>query len=324
SQYYGKATVDTNRLGNIDKDYAELVFMLNTSNNISAEEMLEDAKERTDDYIALFNTAIESQDNIDDFYNVYDGLIEPLGGSNEEILEFLAKNYTMNYPDIGEIKYNISYLDASSASDSIIAYYMPSPLDDLSQNVIRVNPNNGGDDYLTSYSTIAHEGIPGHLYEHVHFYRTDPHNFRTTQGFTGYTEGYACYSQTNAFDYLNVSEGAKDIMFLQDFGGYLLMSIIDIGVNCFNWSESDVAKYMDEAGYNSAYAEELMEDAVDRAGVLDRYGIGFLNFRALHDYATDALGDKFDEVAFNAAITNNGPMPFNILKEAVNEYIYGE
>ena len=323
-KYYGKATVDTNRLSNIDKDYAELVFILNSSNNIPVEDMLEDAKERMDDYIALFNTAVEDQDNINDFYSVYYGTIEPLGGSNEDILEFLANNYSKNYPDVGKINYNISYLDASSASDSIIAYYMPSPLDDLSQNVIRVNPNNTGDDYLNSYSTIAHEGIPGHLYEHVHYYLTEPHNFRSTQSFIGYTEGFACYSQTNAFDYLPVSKGCKDIMFLQDFGSYILVAIIDMGVNCFNWSEDDVAQYMNEAGYNGDYAAELMEDVIDRVGVFNRYGIGFLNFRALHDYATDALGDKFDEVAFNTAITNNGPLPFNILKEEVNEYIYGE
>ncbi|MBR3228363.1 MAG: DUF885 family protein [Erysipelotrichaceae bacterium] len=321
-QYYGKATVDTNRLSNIDKDYAELVYMLNSSINSSAEDIFNDARERLDDYIALFNTALNDQKNIQGYYALFDGSIKPLGSSNEEILEFLAANYTQNYPDVGELNYRISYLDESSASDSILAYYLSSPIDDIEQNVIRVNPNNTSSDPLSDYITIAHEGIPGHLYDHVHYFKSEPHYFRTTQSFLGYTEGYACNAEINALDYLGISEGVKDIAFLQEFGGYLLLSITDMGVNCFGWTEEDVAEFMDESGFNGAYAADLMEDVVDRVGVLCRYGIGYLNFRQLHDYASEKLGDRFDEVRFNEACLKNGALPFNILKEEINEYIY--
>lgn len=322
SQYYGHASVETNRLSNIDKDYAELVYLLNTSNNMSIDEIFENAKDLFDEHLAAFNTAYYNQKSVNEFQNLASGNVEPLGKSNEEILEFLANNYMKNYPNIGEIKYNISYLDESSASDSIIAYYMPSPLDDLNQNVIRMNPNLVSEDPINTYQTLAHEGIPGHLYEHVHFYLTNPANFRITQSFIGYTEGYACYSQNNALDYITNDQGVKDLAYVFEFGGYVLQSIIDMGVNYFGWTVDDAAEFMNESGFNGAYAENIVEDCIDRAGVLDRYGIGCLSFETLRAYAIEKLGDSFDEIKFNEAITKNGPMPFSILKEAVNEYIY--
>lgn len=319
--YYGQATIDTNRLINIDKDYAELVFMVNSSNNEGIDKIFNDTKEAFDDSLAAFNSAIYNQNNIDNFYDAYEGKIYPLNESNEVILKFLAKNYNLNYPDIGEIKYHISYLDESSASESTVAYYMPSPIDDLNQNVIRINPNSISDDAIYKYQTIAHEGIPGHLYEHVHYYLNNPHNFRTTQSFIGYTEGYACYSQHNALDYLNLPDGTKDIIFVQEFGAYVLKSIIDMGVNYYNWDNNDVKDFLNESGYSSEMAQYLMEDAIDRVGVFNRYGTGCIEFRMLRQEAKEALGKEYDEVEFNATITKNGPLPFNILKKEVGEYI---
>ena len=323
SQYYGKATIDSNRLINIDIDYAELVYMINTSNNEGIDTIFNNSLEMFDDYIALFNTAIMNQKNIDSYYEAYEGLVEPLSSSNEEILKFLEKNYKKLYPDLGEIEYEVSYLDKSSASDSVVAYYMQAPIDDLNQNVIRINPNKD-DDFIESYTTLAHEGIPGHLYEHVHFYRSNPHNFRTTQGFIGYTEGYACYSQLNALNFLDITDGAKDIIFIQTFGGYVVSSIIDMAVNYYNWDVEKVADFMNDAGFLGSYAETLVQDCIDRYGILDRYGIGYFNFISLKEYAKEKLKKNYNEIEFNEAILEHGDVPFCILKEAINEYIYGE
>lgn len=323
SQYYGKATIDSNRLINIDIDYAELVYMINTSNNEGIDTIFNNSLEMFDDYIALFNTAIMSQKNIDSYYEAYEGLVEPLSSSNEEILKFLEKNYKKLYPDLGEIEYEVSYLDKSSASDSVVAYYMQAPIDDLNQNVIRINPNKD-DDFIESYTTLAHEGIPGHLYEHVHFYRSNPHNFRTTQGFIGYTEGYACYSQLNALNFLDITDGAKDIIFIQTFGGYVVSSIIDMAVNYYNWDIEKVTDFMNDAGFLGSYAESLVQDCIDRYGILDRYGIGYFNFISLKEYAKEKLKKNYNEIEFNEAILEHGDVPFCILKEAINEYIYGE
>lgn len=324
SKYYGKATTDTNRLVNIDKDYAELQYILNASSNMDTKKLFETSADLADDMLAAFNTAAQKQKYVNEYYGAYYGTSEPFDLSNEETLEYLAEHYTELFPDLGEIKYNISYLDESSASDSIIAYYMQSPLDDLNQNVIRMNPNHTDDSCIDTYVNIAHEGIPGHLYQHVYYYRTNPHNFRTTQGFIGSSEGYACYVEYMAMYLTGLSKEAIDLAFYDEFAAYLALSLIDIGVNYLNWDKAKVAEFMTDSYLNSDYAQELMDEVVDRAGVFPRYGIGFLQMLALRNYAIDLLGDNFDEVEFHEVLNKNGVLPFCMLKEAVNEYIYGD
>ena len=66
--------------------------------------------------------------------------------------------------------YRVNYLDASVASDLVSAYYVVPPIDSPSKNVIKVNPNNT--DLVSLFSTLAHEGFPGHLYQNnyaVHY-----------------------------------------------------------------------------------------------------------------------------------------------------------
>ena len=323
-QYRGKATYDNNRLSNINKEYAELKYLLNTSTNDDIETLFEDSKDLFDDMIADFNTAIMKQKYINEYYDAYEGTIKPFNLDNDDTLEYLASHYSESFPDLGELKYEISYLDASSASDSVIAYYMLSPLDDLNQNVIRVNPNATNLSNIEKYTTIAHEGIPGHLYQHVYYYRTNPHNFRCTQGFIGSSEGYACYVERQSLKFTDLSKQAQDISFFDLFAGYIVLSICDMGVNCFNWTESQVSQYLEESYLNGEYASVFMDDAIDRSAILPRYGIGYLQFVKLRNYAEDLLGDNFDEVAFNEVINKNGILPFCMLKEAVNEYIYGD
>lgn len=324
SKYSGKATTETNKLVNINKEYAELQYILNTSSNMDVKELFELSSDQTDDMIAAFNTAAQKQKFVNEYSAAYYGEKEPFNLNNEETLEYLASHYQKAFPDLGEIKYNISYLDESSASDSLIAYYMQSPLDDLNQNVIRMNPNYSSDSCINRLTTIAHEGIPGHLYQHVYYYRTNPHNVRSTQGFIGSSEGYACYVEYIALHFTGLSESAIDLAFYDDFAAYLALSLIDIAVNYLDWDKAQVEEFMKNSYLNSDYAQELMDEVVDRYGVFPRYGIGFLQMLALRQYAISLLGNNFNEVEFHEVINKNGVLPFCMLKEAVNEYIYGD
>ena len=78
---------------------------------------------------------------------------------------------------------------------------------------------------------------------------------------------------------------------------------------------------MDQMGLDSDYAEELYEYVISMPAIYSRYGVGFVTFYNLREKAKEELGDKFDYVSFSDTILKNGPLPFNILEGAVNEYI---
>lgn len=104
------------------------------------------------------------------------------------------------YPDY-TIK-NVSELMAPYTSP---AYYLTPPIDDISQNIIYINPNNAANP-ITLYTTLAHEGYPGHLYQTVYSQlymdQKNENSMRYLLHYGGYVEGWALYVEMMSYDYL--------------------------------------------------------------------------------------------------------------------------
>ncbi|MBQ1477585.1 MAG: DUF885 family protein [Erysipelotrichaceae bacterium] len=322
----GKVTDPTEMaLCNLDKNYAELVYMLHGSNNISIDEAFQNAQDTFDTLVAGYLSGSYDETTMEQYDDIHENPGPALQGSAEDILNYLSENLDAYYPHLGAVAFDVDEMDASSADSSALAYYWPAPLDDLDQNVIRTNPNNLSNDIVESYSTLAHEGFPGHLYQHVYYQKTRPHKVRNTQNFVAYTEGYAVQAQIDAMHFGNIYEGATDMladMVAFDYVYYFpLYSLIDIGINYYGWNTEEVKQFLSENYINPSAAESMISFLIDMPGTYCSYGLGLTNFMELRDYAKKELGDKFDIVAYNESVLKNGEMPFNILKASVDEYI---
>ena len=176
-----------------------------------------------------------------------------------------------------------------------------------------------------TYGTLSHEGFPGHLYQHVYYQKTDPHKFRSSIGFMGYTEGWAVNAQSFAYRFSGIEdEYAAAALFYEDAFYFFLYSIIDIGVNYYGWTASDIVKYFkDDMFYefDKSTASFFADFLIEMPGTYCAYGLGCSSFMSLEQYAQKQLGDKFDYVSYHETLLKNGPLPFNILKTAVDEYI---
>ncbi len=325
-EQYGKVKDPADMaLCKLDKNYAELVYILQGSNNEAIDTVMEKTQNTFDYLLAGMIMGLRDPKTAEKYDEVYEEAADEITGTARETLDYLAANLEAMYPHLGEVQYDVDEIDASSASSSVLAYYWQAPLDNLDQNIIRTNPNNLSDDPIQAYTTLAHEGFPGHLYQHVYYLKTKPHNFRNVIGFIGYTEGYAVRAQADALTfgnyYDNKDELLTEMVSFDSIWYFLLYSTIDIGVNYYGWDEAKVKEYLQDNSMNPAAAASMISLLVDMPGVYCSYGLGYTNFTELRNYAKEALGDKFDIVAFNETILRNGPLPFNILKGAVDEYI---
>lgn len=312
-------------LHNIDKNYAELTYILNGSYNLNIDEIYE---RTTDLYFDLLYKYVGAYQ--EGFYDEVDQYVKDSKGvfgynNARDILDYLNFNLTSYYPDLGHVEYDVAEMDASSATAGALAYYWPAPLDNLNQNVIRTNPNNMRDDIRQTYTTLAHEGFPGHLYQHVYFQKTNPHRFRNTQSFIGYTEGYAVRAQVDALHFGNFaenpSEEALDIMTFDSIYYFLLYSILDMGINYYGWDEAKLSEELGELGLDPNAASFFVEFLTDNPGVYCPYGLGYTYLTDFRNEAMEALGDKFDIVEFNKVILDCGESPFPLVKQVVDEYI---
>lgn len=323
STLYGQVTNEDVLLTNIDKDYAEFKLILNTSYNKTPEEIWQLLK----DDIAFNAKNLLSVLSDEDSYNKILAVLEnnnaAMNLSSKEAISFMMDNVTDYFPELVEVDYSIKDVDASSASGTAKAYYITPPFDDVNQNAIYVNPNNdpGADTYLT----LAHEGIPGHLYQNCYALLLNQNLVRQTISFYGYTEGYATYAQRYAAMMAGLSEEealACNYLYYYYMDVY---SLIDIGIQYFQWTVEDIVSYFTVEQTGLMFAEDeaqaLYDYLVCMPGVYCRYAIGSAYLNAKETQAKETLQDEFSYVDFHRSILQQGSIPLCLLEQSINEYL---
>lgn len=238
--------------------------------------------------------------------------------SAEDVLSYL-EGHLDAFPVLDKVYYNVQYLDSSVANDSIVAYYLSPPVDDMRDNVIKINGDNVSD-VIDLYTTLAHEGFPGHLYQTNYYIQQQPSLLRTQLTMMGYQEGWGMFAEGQALHVSGLSEYASEYQKINIELNYVLSAAVDLGVNGLGWSTKDVSKYLDRLDLNSSIAKDLYDFATLQPGTILPYGVGIAMFELLENKAKNALGNDFDQKAFNEVLLNDGNRPFEVVEDDVNAY----
>lgn len=238
--------------------------------------------------------------------------------SAEDVLSYL-EGHLDAFPALDKVYYNVQYLDPSVANDSIVAYYLSPPVDDMRDNVIKINGDNVSD-VIDLYTTLAHEGFPGHLYQTNYYIQQQPSLLRTQLTMMGYQEGWGMFAEGQALHVSGLSEYASEYQKINIELNYVLSAAVDLGVNGLGWSTKDVSKYLDRLDLNSSIAKDLYDFATLQPGTILPYGVGIAMFELLEKKAKNALGNDFDQKAFNEVLLNDGNRPFEVVEDDVNAY----
>lgn len=291
-------------------DYYQAYAQYQTSMNTDVDTMLDVCTQFLNQSIIEFYDLVSSHsDEINEEINLE---------SAEDVLTYLEQHLD-NFPELQKVDYNVKYLDPSVASDSVVAYYLTPPIDDIQENVIKVNGDNISDT-TDLYIALSHEGFPGHLFQFNYYYSTNPANIRTQITMMGYQEGWAMYASSQALSVSNLNTYSSEYQKLNNEINYVLDAAVDLGVNGLGWSTSDISDYLNNLGLSEDSAKSLYDYVTEYPGVLLSYGVGVAMFELLQDKAENALGDDFDQKEFNTVILNDGPRTFELVEEDVNAY----
>ncbi len=243
----------------------------------------------------------------------------------EEILNYL-KDHLEGFPEGPELTFKASYLDPSVANPSVMAYYMTTPIDDVTDNVIRVNGASANtDDMDTLYYTLAHEGFPGHLYQFTWYYSQDYNPIRHDLNMIGYTEGWAQYVEKIMLNRApEISVDTQETIAMNTFLGYAVQAAADLAVNGLGYDKAKLAKWMKDLGFGDG-TEESIEDVyqavVDMPGMILPYGYGIAKFWELRERTQSALEDEFDMEEYHLQILTNGPRSFDTVENDLKAYV---
>lgn len=323
-QYRGKTKVEDYRYCNMDKDYADYMYMAKGSSSYTAQEMLTILTDALSLLEAEYMSAIEQEEPFQKTIDAVEGKYEIFTQENAETLAYLAQHINEYFPETEEIKYTVEYLDPETAPETLAAYYWQAPIDNDEQNIIRVNPNNKDPLTYRPYGTMAHEGMPGHMYQIIYYHRQDPSKFRLLLfNNLAYLEGWAEYSSYYGYRMAGLNDDLTASVMFYDANSYFLeYSIIDIMTNYFGYTAQEICDFFTE---NSIFAQDVdyyeMAQKVftEYSGQYFPYGFGMSFLFDLREDVSSKLGDSFDYVAFHKAILDSGIAPMNVLKESVYE-----
>lgn len=305
--------------GKIGKNYYNAIIKDKTSSDYTADELIDMLDEEMNEIIMGMSAIYMADPKTYNDFNSY----QPDLGEPEEILDFLIEEMTADFPAPLITDYNIEYQDKSCEIEGTIAYYVTCRIDDVSINNMKINGSAVENDPLMLYTTMAHEGYPGHLYEYTTFFSDNKvSDIRKLTDFIGATEGWAEYVAYCALDYLDISDNMKKLIILNDAFSYVLISRLDIGVNYEGWTMEDAQDYLDtyiEA--SSTDVEDLYYTVIGDPGLFFPYTIGSILMNDMREEAEDELQDDFDAVEYHKWLLSVGVAPFSVYEDELEKWL---
>ena len=245
----------------------------------------------------------------------------------ESMLDYLQKRMVKDFPSLSKpVTYSIKNISDSLAEYSSPAFYLTPPLDDIDDNVIYLNPtNNYG--RLDLFTTLAHEGYPGHLFQCVYYNSNSAakkNPVRSLLGYTGYAEGYALYVELISYDYaseLALSAGEEDAaqyyqILKTDRQVQLgLYSLLDIAIHYDGADYAKVKDFLSSMGIkDESSCQTVYEYIVEEPANYLKYYLGYLEILSLKEKAAKEWGTDYTDYEFHKFFLDAGPSDFQSLE----------
>lgn len=239
--------------------------------------------------------------------------------SPDSMLDDLRSKITDTFPEIPDVDFQVKYVPESMQDYLSPAFYMIPAIDNLTENVIYIN-NGQTASGLNLYTTLAHEGYPGHLYQTVYFSASEPDPIRSILDFGGYVEGWATYAEMMSY-YLAPLPKTEASLLQKNSSVILgLYALADMGIHYDGWSVTDTVRFFSDYGINDANAvQSVYELIIESPANYLKYYIGYLKFYELKKEMADALGNQFSQKEFHRAVLDVGPAPFEIVYDKVEK-----
>lgn len=244
--------------------------------------------------------------------------------SPTSILGDLKQKMADAFPEVPAVHFQVKYVPSAMEEYLSPAFYMIPALDNYTENVIYINKGQTVEG-LNLYTTLAHEGYPGHLYQNVYYASTKPDPVRCILDFGGYTEGWATYTEMMSYYMAPLSKNEASL--LQKNSSVLLglYSLADMGIHYDGWSLAETTAFFKDYGITDLAAiRSIYELIVGNPGNYLKYYLGYLKFFHLKQEIAAQLGEQFSQKEFHRAVLDVGPAPFDIVETEVRRALLGE
>lgn len=237
----------------------------------------------------------------------------------KEIITQLQKNLSSFFPVLPDCTVQVKNVPESLEEHLSPAFYLIPPIDNLSDQTIYLNAPDEMDP-LELFTTLAHEGYPGHMYQNTWMNRKSSQPLRCILNYGGYTEGWATYTEMISYYASGLSKPEAIIAQSAASANLGIYAYCDLKIHADGWTLTDTQKYLKQYGITDSEVVSSIYNLIlgDPANYM-KYYVGYLEFLDIKKEARDS-DTNFSESDFHKKILEIGPSPFNILrKQVLNE-----
>lgn len=235
-------------------------------------------------------------------------------------LHVLQEEMLAQFPAAPDTEFTVSYIDECMEDYMAPAFYITAPIDNYRKNSIFINASTDTST-MRHFTTLAHEGFPGHLYQTVMSYEAGLSPVRSILNYPGYVEGWATYVEMLSYHYAGLETPVADLLSFNQSALLSLYATTDLGIHYDGWSFSDVLAFWADYGITDQNSlRSVYELIVEEPAHYLKYYVGYLEFLELKEEAKKRYGDAYSDVAFHRAILAIGPAPFSIVEKYLDAY----
>ncbi|MBQ7920572.1 MAG: DUF885 domain-containing protein [Lachnospiraceae bacterium] len=248
------------------------------------------------------------------------------------ILEDLQSRMEEDFPPLQTtLQLQVKNVSDALTEHTAPAFYLTPPLDDYKSNVIYINKQLTKTG-LELYTTLAHEGFPGHLYQNAYdSYKMEQQEngyLKSLLWYGGFLEGWALYTEFISYDYatslLQESgyEDAARIAQAEKHQRSLLLAVyglLDIMIHYDGATEVDVLHQLEKFGITDAETiSAIYRYIVEEPTNYLKYYVGYLEILELKKQALTLWGDNYSDLSFHKFLLDNGPADFDTLQSILD------
>ena len=302
------------------QDYYKFLLMSNVGTDFSPEDCITILEAQLKNTVKdISSLTAKNKDLYTEYLSATPALSAP-----KEIMNTLKNDSLIDFPEIKNISCQLKNVPDALSGTSACAFYLVPPIDSTKDNIIYINKSRVDSNEL--FSTLAHEGYPGHLYQTNYFLTTNPSPLRTFLHCAGYDEGWGTYAQLYSYNFIefkNVDEQTtKQLRQLyrdNDLLSLSLSSLCDLYVNYKNYDENALANYLQTYGIDKDSTQNLYRYVIENPTTYLSYSIVYYELDQLKQTMSDSLGKAFKISDFHEAVLNVGSCNFSILRQEIEK-----
>lgn len=253
----------------------------------------------------------------------------------EDILLFLQEDMKDDFPpllsgatdgskdlvrkQLPAISCDIKYISESLSSTSAPAFYLTPQMDCFYKNVIYINPAsslNGP----SLFTTLAHEGFPGHLYQTVYARESEiadrKNPLRGIMDYPGYAEGWSFYVELLSYDYAgNYYPDNTELLKTSRSLELCLCALLDLHIHYYGLTLPQTQALLAQLGLTEDAAQDIYSYIEREPANYLKYYLSYLEILSLKQDAMQLWKDGYSDYRFHQFYLDAGPSDFLTLRE---------